>query len=42
VRVHLAAKHPLQLELADLCLDGRQLALDVAGNRLVVIGLGER
>jgi hypothetical protein len=42
VRVHLAAEHPLQLELADLRLDGGQLALDVARDRLVVIGLGER
>jgi hypothetical protein len=42
VRIHLAAEHPLELELAHLRFDGRQLALDVAGDGLVVIGLGER
>jgi len=42
VGIHLAAEHALQLELAQLRLDGRQLALDVAGDRFVVIGLGER
>jgi hypothetical protein len=42
VRIHLAAEHALQFELAQLRLDGRQLAFDVAGDRLVVVGLGKR
>ena len=41
VRVHLAAEHALELELADLGLDLRQVALDLAGGGLVVLGLGE-
>jgi hypothetical protein len=41
VRVHLAAEHALEFELAHLALYGRQLALHFAGGRLVVLGFGE-
>ena len=41
VRVHLAAEHALELEFADLGLDLREVALDLAGGGLVVLGLGE-
>jgi hypothetical protein len=41
VGVHLAAKHALEFELADLGLDRGQVALDLAGGGFVVLGLGE-
>jgi hypothetical protein len=41
VRVHLAAEHALEFELADLGLDRGQVALDFAGRGFVVLGLGE-
>jgi hypothetical protein len=41
VRVHLAAEHTLQLELANLRLDVRQITLDFARRRLVILGFGE-
>jgi len=41
VRVHLAAEHALQFELAHLRLDLRQVTLDFAGGGLVVLALGE-
>jgi hypothetical protein len=41
VRVHLAAEHALQLELAHAAFERRRIALDVARRRLVVLALGE-
>jgi hypothetical protein len=41
VRVHLAAEHALEFELADLGLHRGQIALDLAGGGFVVFGLGK-
>jgi hypothetical protein len=41
VRIHLAAKHALEFELAYLRLDLRQLTLDFASSILVILALGE-
>jgi len=41
VRVHLAAEHALELELAHLRFDLRQIALHLTGRGLVVLALGE-
>jgi hypothetical protein len=41
VRIHLAAKHALQFELAHLRFELRRFALDVRGGGLVVFCLGE-
>ena len=40
-RVHLAAEHPTQLELADFSLDLGQVTLDLDGDRLVALRFGE-
>jgi hypothetical protein len=40
--VHLAAKHALEFELADLALEPGGLALDVACRGLIVLALGQR
>jgi hypothetical protein len=39
VRIHLAAKHALQFELADLRFDTRQVAFDLARRAFVVLRL---
>ena len=41
MRIHLAAKHALEFELAHLRFDLRQLALDFTGGVLVILALGE-
>ncbi len=41
VRVHLAAKHALELELAHLRLEPLRVALDVARGGLVALALGQ-
>jgi len=41
VRVHLAAEHALELELAHRGLESARFAFDVARGGLVVLGLGE-
>jgi hypothetical protein len=41
MRVHLAAEHALELELAHLSCDLRQIALHLTGRGLVVLALGE-
>ena len=41
MRVHLAAEHPLEFELADLAFDRAKVAFDLARRRLVILGFGE-
>jgi hypothetical protein len=41
VRVHLAAKHALELEAAHLLFEALRVRLDIACGRLVVFGLGQ-
>ncbi len=41
MRVHLASKHALELEAADLALEPLRILLDVPRRGLVTLGLGE-
>ena len=41
MRIHLAAKHALQFELAHLRFELRRFAFDVRGGRFVVFRFGE-
>src|SRR6185437_9097680 len=41
VRIHLAAKHALELEAANLALEPLGVALDIAGGGLIALPLGE-